>query len=81
MCSCEMNARSRSLELDESQSLSAITQKKKAQKSATRQAALKLKATKPVQDTDRRAFFGEIREFTLYGGVAWYFVKEVNAAI
>ncbi len=42
-------------------------QKKKAQKSAARQTAPILKATELVQDIDRRAFFGGIRNFTLSG--------------
>ena len=44
-------------------------QKKKAQKPATRQTALKLKTTEPVQDIDRWAFLGEFRNFTLYGAM------------
>ncbi len=60
-------------------------QKKKPQKSVARQTAPKSKVTEPVRDIDRREFFGKMRNFPLYGaiggGVAWYFVKEVDAAI
>lgn len=60
-------------------------QKKKSQKLPTRQAVPKTNAAATEQGLDRRAFFGKVRNLALYGaiggGVAWYFVKEVDAAI